>query len=123
MFSSGALPAAAVDVPDPGGPKPRLSWRAVLVAAGLILLVSAIDLHFFYTRGLTNLYGDAIAHMEVARRLTDSLTPGYDPIGGGWLPLYHLLVAPLAVNDMLWRTGLGGSLVSVAAFAVAGWFL
>ena len=123
MFSSGALPAAAVDVPEPGGQKLRLSWRAALMAAGLILLVSAIGFHFFYTHGLTNLYGDAIAHMEGARRLTDSLTPGYDQIGGGWLPLYHLLVAPLAVNDTLWRTGLGGSLVSMAAFAVAAWFL
>jgi hypothetical protein len=123
MFSSGATPtpATAGSASDP--PQPRLSWRAALVAAGFILLVAAVNLHFFYSRGLINLYGDAVAHMEGARRLTDSLTPGYDEIGTGWLPLYHVLVAPLAVNDFLWRTGLGGGLVSTAAFAFAAWFL
>lgn len=123
MPSFDARPAVAMPAPDPSGFEARLSWRAALAAAGFILLVASVSLHFFYSRGLTNLYGDAVAHMEGARRLTDSLTPGYDEIGGGWLPLYHLLVAPLAVNDTLWRTGLGGSLVSAAAFAVAAWFL
>ena len=109
--------------PEPSCPQTRRSLRAALAVAGLILLVSAIDLRFFYSRGLTNLYGDAVAHMEGARRITDSLTPGYDEIGGGWLPLYHLLVAPLAANDFLWRTGLGGSLVSIAAFGLSAWVL
>jgi hypothetical protein len=85
----------------------------------LILGVALGSLHFFYTRGLTNIYGDSLAHMEGARRLFDSLTPGYVEIGTGWLPAFHLLVSPLAVNDHLWRTGLAGSLVSMAAFVLA----
>jgi hypothetical protein len=89
----------------------------------LILSVAGANLYYFYLRGLTNLYGDALAHMEGARRIFDSLTPGYDEIGTVWLPLYHLLVAPLAINDFLWRTGLAGSLVSTAAFAGIAWFL
>ncbi|HEV2426405.1 MAG TPA: glycosyltransferase family 39 protein [Terriglobia bacterium] len=96
---------------------------AALPAALAILAAAATSLHYFYTRGLINLYGDAIAHMEGARRLSDSLTPGWAELGSSWLPLYHLLVAPLAVNDHLWRTGLGGGLVSAAAFAVAAWFV
>jgi hypothetical protein len=123
MFNAEVRPAAVGTRPDPGGFEDRLPWRAALIAAGLILLAATTALLFFYSRGLTNLYGDAIAHMEGARRLTDSLTPGYDEIGSGWLPLYHLLVAPLAMNDTLWRTGLGGSLVSMTAFAVTAWFL
>ena len=94
------------------------------IATGLAIVVTAgITLHIFYARGLTNLYGDGIAHMEGARRLIDSLNPGYQEIGTVWLPLYHLLVAPLAMNDSLWRSGLGGSLVSEAAYAVAAWFI
>lgn len=85
--------------------------------------MAAASLEFFYSRGLTNLYGDGIAHMEGARRITDSLNPGYATIGTVWLPLYHILVAPLAANDLLWRTGLGGSLVSALFFALAGWIL
>src|SRR5215471_15667011 len=101
MFNTEVRPAAIGTEPDPGGFEARLSRRACLIAAALILLVSSLALLFFYSRGLINLYGDAIAHMEGARRLTDSLTPGYDEIGSGWLPLFHLLVAPLALNDTL----------------------
>src|SRR5579885_2231868 len=53
----------------------------------------------------------------------DSLTPGYEAIGSVWLPLPHLLAAPLAINDILWRTGLAGSLVSAIAFALTAWLL
>jgi hypothetical protein len=63
------------------------------VAAG-IAAVTLAALYFFYSRGLTNIYGDAIAHMEGARRIFDSLTPGYEEIGSVWLPLFHLLAAP-----------------------------
>lgn len=97
--------------------------RARLGAALAIVAVAAAGLGLSYSRGLTNLYGDGIAHMEGARRLFDSLTPGYAEIGTVWLPLYHLLVAPLAANDLLWRTGLGGSLVSTAVFALSAWLL
>ncbi len=107
---------------DPSSLPERPAWHGL--AAGIaIAATAAISLYVFYSRGLTNLYGDGIAHMEGARRLTDSLTPGYQEIGTVWLPLYHLLVAPLAVNDHLWRTGLGGSLVSLVAFAMTGWFI
>ncbi len=99
------------------------SLRAGVVAWSAILSVALTSLYFFYSRGLSNLYGDGIAHMEGARRIFDSLTPGYPEIGSVWLPLYHLLVAPLAINDYLWRTGLGGSLVSTAAFILAAWFV
>jgi hypothetical protein len=89
----------------------------------LILGVALGSLHFFYAHRLTNIYGDSIAHMEGARRIFDSLTPGYTEIGSAWLPLFHLLVSPLAVNDTLWRTGLGGSLVSTLAFVLSAGFL
>ncbi len=102
---------------------PVLTRRTALPPALVILAVAGFSLHFFYERGLIDLYGDAIAHMEGARRLSDSLTSGWDGMGSSWLPLYHMLVAPLAVNDHLWRTGLGGGIVSAAAFAIAAWFM
>jgi hypothetical protein len=109
--------------PEPSEYSPPLRFRSDgLVAAG-IAAVTLASVHFFYSRGLTNIYGDAIAHMEGARRLFDSLTPGYDEIGSVWLPLFHLLAAPLARSDFLWRTGLAGSIVSSAAFAGTAWLL
>ena len=100
-----------------------LSFRFDGLVAVCIVAVTLAGLHFFYFRGLTNIYGDAIAHMEGARRIFDSLTPGYSEIGTVWLPLFHLLAAPLALNDFLWRSGLAGSIVSCAAFAGTAWFL
>jgi len=88
-----------------------------------IAVVALAALHWFYARGLTNTYGDAIAHMEGARRIFDSLNPGYSEIGSVWLPLFHILASPLAQSDFLWRTGLAGSFVSCAAFGGAAWFL
>ena len=102
-------------------------WRIPALAHGgialLILGVTCASLHFFYTRGLSNLYGDGLAHMEGARRIFDSITPGYEEIGTVWLPLYHLICAPLAINDSLWRTGLAGGLVCSAAFALTCYLL
>jgi len=93
------------------------------VVAVCIAAVTLAALYLFYSRGLTNKYGDAIAHMEGARRIFDSLTPGYDEIGTVWLPLFHLLAAPLAIIDFLWRTGLAGSIVSCAAFVGTAWLV
>lgn len=101
----------------------RLPARAHLAVAVLILGVTCASLHFFYVRGLSNLYGDGIAHMAGARRIFDSLTPGWEEIGSVWLPLYHLICAPLARNDFLWRSGLAGGLVSSAAFALTCYLL
>ncbi|MCL5670335.1 MAG: hypothetical protein M1423_03425, partial [Acidobacteria bacterium] len=110
-------------VPSSPQPEPVLARRVAIAVWTLIIAVALGSLGFFYAQGLTDLYGDALAHMEGARRLFDSLTPGLGEIGSVWLPLFHLLAAPLAISNHLWRTGLAGSLVSIAAFCGAAWFL
>lgn len=101
----------------------RLPVRTSAVVLVGIFLVTAGSLYYFYSRGLTNLYGDGLAHVEGARRLIDSRTPGYGEIGSTWLPLFHILASPLAQNSFLWKTGLAGSLISAAAFVVAAWLI
>jgi hypothetical protein len=101
----------------------KLSVRAGAAVIAAILSVTLGSLYFFYSRGLSNLYGDGLAHVEGARRLFDSLTPGYLEIGSAWLPLFHILASPFAHNTFLWKTGLAGSLISAAAFVVTAWFL
>jgi hypothetical protein len=64
-------------------------------------------------------YGDAMAHLNIARRLVDTRTPGMLQIGTVWLPLPHVLMAPFAANDWLWRTGLAGAVPGVAALMMA----
>ncbi len=40
------------------------------------------------------LYGDAVAHLGIARRIVDTRYPGLAQLGGSWLPLPHLLMLP-----------------------------
>ena len=96
--------------------------RPLAVATGLIFL-SAAAVAFFYFRGNLNWYGDAEAHLNIARRIVDSRTPGYDQVGTVWLPLPHWAMIPLARIDSLWINGLAGAIPSALAFVVAGSFL
>src|SRR5271169_4339513 len=67
--------------------------------------------------------GDAEAHLNIARRILDSRTPGPEQIGTAWLPLPHLLMIPFVMDDPWWRNGLAGTIPSSACFVLAGAFL
>jgi len=69
--------------------------------------------------GLTLSHYDARGHLVVARRIVDSLTPGWQQVGAVWLPLPHLLNAIPAQIDPLYQTGAVAVVVSVASFALA----
>src|SRR3954470_23275538 len=64
---------------------------------------------------------DAKAHLVVARRLFDNITPGWQQVGAVWLPLPHLINALPAQVDLLYRTGLFASLVSILCLGVSAW--
>src|SRR5947209_8066644 len=87
---------------------------AVLAACGGAVI--AIRFHRF---GLTLTHYDARAHLVVARRIFDSVTPGWQQIGAVWLPLPHVLNALPAQNDFFYRTGLFAVALSVVSFAAA----
>src|SRR3989441_2049330 len=71
---------------------------------------------FFLSRDQTFVHIDAIAHVNKARGLFDSLTPGLRQLGSIWLPLPHILIVPLTWFDALWTSGISGSLLSMACF-------
>ncbi len=99
----------------------RISELAALLP--LLSLWSAACIWFFYNSGYLAYYGDAEAHLNIARRLVDSRTPGYDELGSVWLPLPHVLTMLFARYDFLWRTALAGAIVSGASFVLAASFL
>jgi len=78
---------------------------------------------YFFSTGATLYWGDAEAHLDIARRVVDSLTPGWAQLGTTWLPLPHLLMLPLVRNDRLWTTGLAGAIVSALCMSLAATFL
>jgi hypothetical protein len=78
---------------------------------------------FVWAYGWTLWYGDAEAHLDIARRITDAREPGYEQIGTVWLPLPHVLMAPFTAVDSLWRSGLGGTIPMALAFVLGGLML
>jgi hypothetical protein len=94
----------------------RTVW---LPAMGLAALaVGAGAAARFAAAGLTLSHYDAKAHLVVARRILDSLTPGWMQIGAVWLPLPHLLNVLPVQADFFYRTGAFGVGLSVLAFGV-----
>src|SRR5678816_3812237 len=73
----------------------------------------------YHTLGLTLTHYDARAHLVVARRIFDSITPGWQQVGAVWLPLPHLLNTLPVQIDALYRTGASAVAISIASFAVA----
>jgi 4-amino-4-deoxy-L-arabinose transferase-like glycosyltransferase len=88
----------------------------VAIVAAVIGLAAAV----YYARlGLTLSHYDARGHLVVARRVIDSLTPGWQQIGAVWLPLPHVLNAIPVQSDALFRTGASAVALSIASLAVA----
>jgi hypothetical protein len=96
----------------------------VRLLAWLALCVSVFSFLYYFRRGDVLLYGDAVAHINIARRVFDSKTPGLLQLGTVWLPLPHLLMIPFVMIDGMWRNGVGGTIPSMVAYAfgVVGMF-
>src|SRR5579862_6169047 len=96
----------------------------VRLLAWLATCVSVISFLFYFQRGQVLLYGDAVAHINIARRVFDSKTPGLLQLGTVWLPLPHLLMIPFLISNKMWQQGVGGSIPSMVAyvFGVVGMF-
>jgi hypothetical protein len=78
------------------------------VAAGVVAWLAYLN------AGLVLSHYDAKAHLVVARRVIDNITPGWQQLGAVWLPLPHLIQLLPTQIDLFYRTGAFGSLVSIA---------
>jgi hypothetical protein len=99
----------------------RIRWeRWVWVIALVIALCGTV---WAYRTDTIVAYGDAESHLNIAKRVVSSLTPGLAQLGGIWLPLPHLLMLPFVYFDFMWRSGLAGSIVSGASFVAAAYYI
>ena len=96
-------------------------------AAAICLILSAAVMSaavwYFHHDGSTLYFGDAEAHLNIARRILDSRTPGWRQFGTTWLPLPHLLMIPLVRDPHLWATGLAGAITAAVCMTLAATFL
>lgn len=120
------MAAIANSKPSPISEKPAgkaVALLAVLLVAVAAAVMSACAVWLSFNQGWTLYYGDAESHLNIARRIIDSRTPGYGQIGTVWLPLPHLLLLPFVARDDLWRSGLAGAIPSALCFVLAVTFL
>src|SRR3984957_343328 len=120
--ASTAAAGAIASNPDEVRPATRQETFPVALAA---VLLSFIALLLCFSRGYLLLYGDAVAHLGIARLILDSHNPGLVQLGGVWLPLPHLLMLPFVQKLEWWQNGLAGAFPALICYiaGVAGVFL
>jgi len=98
----------------------RFAW----CVAGGAICGSVLSFLIYFHRGEILLFGDAVAHINIARRVFDSRYPGLLQLGTVWLPLPHLLMIPFVIVNSWWRSGAAASILSMVAyvFSVVGIF-
>lgn len=87
------------------------------------IFFAAIATVLSFSHGYVVAYGDAESHLNIAKRVVDSLTPGFAQLGGIWLPLPHIFLLPFVYFDPLWKSGIAGSVVSGIAFVISALYL
>lgn len=90
----------------------RELWGVVALSA----IVAAVASYWSHLHGLQLAHSDAVTHLNIARRVLDSQTPGVAQLGTVWLPVPHILMQPFIYSDFLWHTGLAGSIVGYVCF-------
>lgn len=105
---------APIIADDPGGWRASWTWAVLALTA----LAGAAAAFHYANAGLTLSHYDARAHLVVARRVADSLTPGWRQFGAVWLPLPHALNVPFVWIDWNYRTGFSAVVISIAALSI-----
>lgn len=89
----------------------------VLAVFGAVLGIWMASYMFF--SGLTRVLTDQSAHLNFAKLVTESATPGISQLGF-WPPLLHILMVPIVgMYESLYRSGLAGFVV-LLPFAILG---
>ncbi len=91
----------------------------VMPVALAALALAFVALIVCVSRGYLLLYGDAVAHLGIARRILDSRNPGLIQLGGVWLPLPHLLMLPFVQKMEWWQNGLAGAWPSLLCYVLS----
>jgi len=92
----------------------RVFW---ITLAGTLIAGSLAAMHYASAH-LTLSHYDARAHLVVARRVVDSLTPGWRQFGSVWLPLPHLVNLVPSAWDWSYRTGAAAVAISIVSMGL-----
>lgn len=100
-----------------------MKWKTEWVVASVALVLSLLATNIAYLNNWITLYGDAMAHLLIARRVIDGVTIGFGQLGSYWLPLPHLLTLLFVWNDSLYYSGVAGVWISMLSYILASVYL
>jgi hypothetical protein len=95
------------------GPVSGTERLAVLAACALASLAAVA---WSWRHGAMLNYGDAVAHLHIARRVFDSRQPSLSQLGSVWLPLPHLLMLPFVQVYSWWANGTAALVPSMLSY-------
>jgi hypothetical protein len=94
-------------------PISRNEWLMVVAFTAVVSILASL---WSWHNGAMLNYGDAVAHLHIARRVFDSHRPGLPQLGSVWLPLPHLLLLPFVTVYAWWANGIAGLIPSALAY-------
>ena len=80
----------------------------LIFIAAILMGVISVGILYVIDENSFLYYGDAVSHLQGARRYVDSNDPGIVQLGTVWLPLPHLMMLPFSLVDSLFSSGLAG---------------
>ena len=92
---------------------PRRETFAVLLSAAAASLIAGA--WSWRNHALLN-YGDAVAHLHIARHIFDCRFHSIGEFGSVWLPLPHILMLPFVEVYAWWANGIAGLIPSTLAY-------
>jgi len=91
-------------------------WLAVVAGCAAASITAIV---WSWRNGAMLNYGDAVAHLHIARRVFDAHQPRLTELGSVWLPLPHLLLLPFVQIYSWWANGVAGVIPSALAYLAA----
>jgi hypothetical protein len=95
----------------------RITARAeALIVASCCAALSLAAIAWSWQHHAILIYGDAIAHLHIARRFFDCRFHSIGELGSVWLPLPHILMLPFVQVYAWWENGIAGTIPSALAW-------
>ncbi|HEY3705460.1 MAG TPA: hypothetical protein VGL22_10395 [Terracidiphilus sp.] len=99
----------------------RIGRREAMAVLACCAAVSLVAIAWSWQHDALLNYGDAEAHLHIARRVIDSHRPGLTQLGSVWLPFPHLLMIPFVAHFEWWRNGMAGLIPSCLVWLASCW--
>jgi hypothetical protein len=105
--------------PEKSNPAPHISRAEWLIVLASCAAASITAILWSWRNNAMLNYGDAVAHLHIARRVFDAHQPRLTELGSVWLPLPHLLLIPFVQIYSWWANGFAGVIPSALAWLAA----